>query len=190
MTEWQIVKLTSARQVAELMDVEEDDLPGEDVLSVDHYAELKSKGETTAAVDFLAHALPRFESVCWAARVLDEASRTRPLPTRDQLALDTVLRWIGDTTEPNRFAARDASDTAGSRSAERLLALAVYLSGGSISLPELPPVNPPPEACARFAAGAVKTAAFRTDTPKDMLQKALVLAEAVASGGVKALAAA
>lgn len=190
MSDWKIVRITSARQVAEMMDVEEEDLPSEEVLTVDHYASLKERGEATAAVDFVAHALPRFEGVCWAAHVLDTQSRTRELPVRDRLALDTVMRWIGDTTEPNRLAAREASDNAGARSAERLLALAVYLSGGTMSLPDLPPVNPPPEACARFAAGAVKIAAFRTEKPKDVLENALVLAEAVANGGVKALAAA
>lgn len=187
MADWNAVKLSSARQVAELMDEEEDRLPPEDVAADAHYADLRARGEDVGALDFLAHALPRFEGVAWAAHLLDTESRTRTLPVRDRLALDTVLRWLGEPVDGNRMAARAASEAAGSRSAERLLALAVYFSGGTMSQPDLPPVNPPAEASARFAAGAVKAAAFRTDDPKKVIATALSLGEAVAANGIGAL---
>ncbi|WP_326523454.1 DUF6931 family protein [Sphingomonas sp.] len=187
MTDWTIVRLSNARQVAELMEMDEDALPGEDVAAPAYYAALRDGGEQVSALDFLAHALPRFESVAWAAQTLDTESRTRTLPVRDRLALDTVLRWVGEPVEANRLAAREASEAAGDRSAERLLALAVFFSGGTMSQPDLPPVNPPPHVSARFAAGAIKLAAFRTDDPKKVIDDALVLGEAVAQQGIGAL---
>lgn len=186
MADWNIVKLSTARQVAELMD-DDGDLPDDDVAADAHYADLRARGEDVGALDFLAHALPRFEGVAWAAHLLDAESRHRTLPVRDRLALDTVLRWVGEPVDGNRLAAREASDAAGPRSAERLLALAVYFSGGTLSQPDLPPVNPPAEASARFAAGAVKAAAYRTDDPQKLIAEALSLGEAVAARGIGAL---
>ena len=76
---------------------------------------------------------------------------------------------------------------AGTRSPERLLALAVYTSGGSMAPPDLPPVNPPQEICGKVAAGAVLTAAFLTDNPAEAKAAALDLGDKVAAEGVKAL---
>lgn len=187
MSDWNAVSYFSARQVVALMDVDEGDHPPEDVTASAHYDDLRARAEDVVAVDFLAHALPRFEGIAWAARILDDESRKQALPVRDRLALDTALRWLGEPVEANRLAALQASETAGKRSAERLLALAVYFSGGTISEPDLPPINPPPEASGRFAGGAIKAAAYRTDDPKAIISAALTIGEAIAERGIAAL---
>lgn len=187
MTEWMLCKFTEARQVAQLMRVEEADLPEPAVTPVSHFASIRSAEQRADAVKFLALALPRFESVAWAARVLENEARDRRLPPRDRQALDFALRWLGDPDDARRRAAFDAAEAAGDRAPERLLAFAVFFSGGSISMPDLPPILPPQESCGTFAGAAVLTAAFRGDDPDDVLDRALDLGEAIATRGMDAL---
>lgn len=186
MTRWPTVRLTEARQVLALMDVEEEDLPppGGDLHA--WYDGLRHASPADA-VDYIAHALPRFEAVAWAAAFLHERSRDRDLPGRDRLALDHAMRWLDEPNDANRRAVHAAAQAAGQRSPERMLGSAVFYSGGSISPVGAAPVLPPEEAALRCAAGAVKMAAYRTETPIEALAEALALAEQVAERGVRAL---
>jgi hypothetical protein len=184
MTEWAAVKLTDARQVGVLAGF--DPLP-EPVAAADHYAALRDAGQQGAAMAFIGHALPRLEVVAWAARLIDAESRRLELGVTDRQALDHALRWLDDADEDTRRAAYNAAQAAGERAPERLLGLAVFFSGGSISLPDLPPVLPPPEGCARFATTAVLLAAQRSGDPDGFVAQALALAEGVATRGMDAL---
>jgi hypothetical protein len=190
MSNWKTVKLTQARQVAELMGADEAALPDPEIGAQAHYEALRDADRLIDAIDFLGHAMPRYEAVSWAAHILHAESKTHQIPMRDRLALDHSLRWLGDPDDAKRRATRDAAEAASDRSPERMLGMAVFFSGGSLSNPDLPPVLPPPQVSCRCAVGAVKAAAFRTDTPESVLKRALQLAEAVAEQGVKALAAA
>jgi hypothetical protein len=184
MTEWTAVKLTDARQVGTLMGL--DPLP-EPVAAAECYTALREAGRQTEAMQFIGHALPRLEVVAWAARLLDAESRRLHLDMADRQALDHALRWLDDADEGTRRAAYDAAQAAGERAPERLLGLAVFFSGGSISLPDLPPVLPPPEVCARFATTAVLLAAQRSGDMTSFLTGAMTLAEGVAARGMDAL---
>ncbi len=188
MTRWPIVKLTQARQVLALMDVDEDELPpAADDLHA-RYDALRGGDAPADALDYIAHALPRLEAVTWAARCLHDQARDRSLPIRDQLALDHAMRWIDEPSDTHRRATHAAAEAAGHRSPERMLGMAVYYSGGSIAPVNAAPVLAPPEACLRYAAGAVKASAYRSATPGAAMATALVLAEQVAERGVEALA--
>jgi len=187
MSDWKTVRLTSALQVAELMDAEPETLPGPDLPVRAHYEALRSEGLTLEALEYIGHALPRLEAIWWAAHLLEGEARKRALPPLDRQALDHALRWLGDPDDDKRRATSEAADAAAERSPERLLALGVFLSGGSISLPDLPPVLPGPETACRLAVGAVMRAAYRTDTPERVLEQALALAEKVAEKGIAAL---
>lgn len=183
MSDWPIVKLTQARQVAMLMDVESEDLPDAAIDVQAGYAAIKAEGSAADAVDYIGHALPRLEAVTWAAHLLDAESRTGPLPVLDRLALDHALRWLDAPSDANRRATQAAALAASPRSAEQRLGLAVFYSGGSIADPGMPPLLPPPEACLRYAVAAVKRAAFRTEIPDAVLARALAAAEHSAAGG-------
>lgn len=187
MGEWTAVKLTGARQVAALMGMDKAALPAAEIGATDHFASLRAAGADADALGFIGHALPRLEVVAWAARLLDEESRTRTLPVEDRQTLDRSLRWLDEADEPTRRAAYDAALAADERAPERLLGFAVFFSGGSISLPDMPPVLPPPEACARCATGAVMLAAHRSGDAKSLIARALTLAEAIAERGLSAL---
>lgn len=187
MGEWTAVKLTGARQVGELMGMEAAALPDGELAAPDHYAALRAADSNDEALGFIGHALPRLEVVSWAARILDEESRGRTLDSADKQALDRSLRWLDDPSDGARRDAYDAALDAGERAPERLLGFAVFFSGGSMSLVDLPPVLPPPEACARCATGAVMLAAHRSGDPKGLVARALKLAESVAERGTRAL---
>lgn len=187
MTSWPIVTLTQSRQVAMLMGIDRDDLPDPAPDLHDRYAALRRDGSRAEALDYIGHALPRLEAVSWAARILDDESRIVDLPVRDQLALDHVLRWLDDPIEANRRAAHGAAQDAGRYSAERHLATAVFYAGGSIAPVGARPVLAPPEAALRYAIGAVKVAAYRGADPNALLDRALALAERIASEGLAAL---
>jgi hypothetical protein len=188
MSEWSIIRFTEARQVATLAGHDEDSLPEADVSVRAHYDKVRAEeGGAYAALEFIGVALPRLEAINWAAHILDAESRNRELKLRDRQTLDYCLRWLGDPNDANRRAAHESAQAASPRGPERLLGFAVFYSGGSISTPDLPPVLPPPEAAARFAVGAIATAAYRTDAPEALFDRALVLAEAVASKGIGAL---
>ena len=187
MDNWNAVKLTRARQVAELQGVDELELPPPELGAVDHYQALRAGESKLAALDFIGHALPRFELVAWAARILEAESRSRTLPLRDRRVLDHALRWLGDPDDAKRRSTYEVATRASDNSAERLLGMAVYFSGGSISLPDLAPVLPEPAMAARFAVNAVKVAAYRTDDAGGLIDRALALAEGVAERGGRAL---
>lgn len=189
MTQWTLCKFTEARQVVQLMRIDEGDWPEPSIAPAAHFASIRAAADRADAVRFLALALPRFESLAWASRILEEEARDRRLPSRDRQALDFALRWLGDPDDARRRAAFEAAEAAGDRAPERMLALAVFFSGGSISMPDLPPVLPPPESSGTFTGAAVLAAAFRTDDPDQVLDRALNLGEAVASNGMDALAA-
>ena len=188
MDSWTAVKWTDARQIAGAMEMDDSDRPSEGVDPRSYYLALREKGDLDRAIFYLGQALPRFEAVAWAARLLQNRSRKTRLPPRDRQALDRSLRWLEEPIDEYRRAAYDAAQAAGTKSPERLLALAVYTSGGSMAPPDLPPVNPPQEICGKVAAGAVLMAAFLTDNPDAAKAVALDLGDKVAAEGVKALA--
>lgn len=187
MAAWDQVKWTEARQVADLMQLDASALddPAADPESA--YRKLREGGEVDTAILYLGHALPRFEAVAWAAHLLKSWPRPATSGVPEQQALDSAIRWLEEPNEEYRRAAQEAGDRAAGNSAEAMLAHAVFMSGGSISQPDLPPVQPPQQVCGRLAASAVLIAAYRTPTPKEALATACDAGEKVASVGAKAL---
>ncbi len=78
-------------------------------------------------------ALPRYETVGWAARVVRDLGAGGERPRADADALKATLLWVQDPTEPRRRGAFDAAQLADMSCAERLAALAAFLSGGSMA---------------------------------------------------------
>ena len=189
MAGWDQVKWTQARQVADLMKLDARALDDPEADPESGYRKLRERGDLDVAILYLGHALPRSEAVAWAAHLLKGWPRPAASGVPEQQALDSAIRWLEEPNEDYRRAAQEAADRAADDSAEALLARAVFMSGGSISEPDLPPVQPPQQICGRLAASAVLIAAYRTPTPKDALTAACDAGEKVASLGMKALAA-
>lgn len=187
MIQWDAIKLTEARQVAERIGAAAEDLPDAEIGVREGYAELRATGTPAAAVEYLGHAMPRQEVVAWAARLVADEARSLALPFRNQQALDTVLRWLDAPGDANRRAAHAAAEHAPRISPERYLGLAVFYSGGSVGAPGAPPVPPPGHACARFAVSAIEQAAYRSPDADRLFARALDLGEDVAARGMAAL---
>lgn len=184
---WNQVRWTEAHQIASLMGLDEDALPPPGVVPRDHYAAMRDGGDRLGAVSFLGHALPRLEALAWAGRVMEQEAAGRELRHTDRQALDHALRWLDDPNDATRRATMEAAEAAGERSPERMLAMGVFFSGGSISEPDLPAVPPAPELAGRFAAIAVTLAAARAENGDAVLDRALDLGERIAAEGTSAL---
>jgi hypothetical protein len=187
MAEWPRVKWSEASQVLELLGDGAADLPKAETASPAAYFEqLREAGRLADAARFLAHALPRLETVAWAARTVRDLPPPLGQADRaDELALRAALFWVGDPTESRRYAAYNAAMACRQASPERLAALAAFFSGGSIAPADLQPVHPPRDAVHHSASGAVLVAAGRSSDMKGALAGALEAGVAIATRGLE-----
>jgi len=186
MAGWSQVKWTQAGQIADLIG-NPSGIDDRDASPEAGYRQLRSRGDLNRAIRYIAHALPRFEAVAWAASLLDERSRSTPLDARERQALDHAIRWVEEPTDEYRRATFEAGEGTSEDSPERLLASAVFMSGGSISEVDLPPVQPSQQICGQLAAAAVMIAAYRSSDPAAALAAACDLGDKVAAEGSAAL---
>jgi hypothetical protein len=163
MAAWTRVKWTEAAQIAELLGWDRD-LDGLARASPEAYfALLRRTGRLEDAVFFIGQALPRYETVTWAARVVRDLKPPQNAAGVEADALKAALLWVQDPSDSRRRAAFDAANRINRPTAERLAALAVFFSGGSITPPDAPQVQAPKEMAGRFAAGAVLLASAESD---------------------------
>ncbi|HYD44696.1 MAG TPA: hypothetical protein VEA79_05465 [Phenylobacterium sp.] len=179
MARWQRVKWTEAGQVIDLPEAD----PQAREAPEAYFERLRQAGRLTDAAFFLGRALPRHETVAWAARTV----RDLPDPEakrQDADALKAALLWVQDPSEPRRRAAYDAANAATNHSAEQMAALAAFFSGGSMAPEGCDPVQAPMDAAGTFAAGAVVIAAARTGDINAALAKGLDAGARIAEKGL------
>jgi len=183
---WKKVKWSEAGQIAEMLDSEAD--LGEDARAKpkDYFIKLREQEKLNDATFFLGQALPRFETVAWAARAVRDLRESPLKPGPDADALKATLLWVQDPSDLRRRAAFDAANRVKNASAERLVALAAFFSGGSITPADVAPVPAPREAAGRFSAGAVLLAAIATKDMTAALNKALDAGSDMADQGAGA----
>lgn len=189
MKTWSRVKWTEAAQIAERLEWKQDLGAAAAGSPENFFSGLRREGRLHEAAFFLGQALPRFETVAWAARAVRDLTGLAPPPGPDADALKAALLWVQDPSEGRRRAAWDAAGLAEDQAPERLAALAAFFSGGSIAPADCPPVPAPQEAAGRFAAGAVLVAAIRTPDFDAAINAALDAGDAIAAHGVAAGAA-
>jgi hypothetical protein len=175
---WTRSTWTDAAQLAE--SVHPDKIPDGAAGQLPHqwYGALVAGGRLFEATEFLAHALPRYECAVWATQALlemDAADRHDPL-------MVAVLRWIDEPSDALRRAVGEVIEATRRDSPAKMLAQAVLLSGGSLAPEDMPAVLPPPDVCAKLAAGAVISGAYTRPDPDAAMQKTLVAGEAMAAG--------
>jgi hypothetical protein len=177
MTVWNHSPWTDAGQLTLLIDPDND--PGEAAGQSlpAWYARLLDGGDLDGALEFMAHALPRYECVVWAARALLETG----IADRNDPLMIAVLRWIDNPDDTMRRAAADAGDGARRTTPAKLLCDAVFLSGGSLAPVDFPPVQPEPYLCAKMASIAVVLGAHTLVDPDGAMRRALTIGEAMVS---------
>lgn len=179
MKRWTHVKWTEAGQVAAVLGwpSSADDAKAPEEM----FDALRAEGRVEEAAMFLGQALPRFEAVAWAARSVRDLAPVAP-NTPDGDALKAALLWLQDPSEHRRRAAFDAAQQASDASPQRLCALAVFFSGGSMAPENLQPVPPPKDVAGKFAASAVLLAATAASERGEALAGAFALGDELASG--------
>jgi len=121
-------------------------------------ARFTDAGLLADAVKFLAHALPKRESVWWAWVCARKAAGGTPAP-RISTALAATERWVVQPNEENRRAAMAAAEQAEFGTPAGCAALAAFLSMGSVAPPHVQAVPPGEFASAKAVAGAVTLSA-------------------------------
>lgn len=142
------------------------------------YANLVEGNRLFEAVEFVAHALPRYECAVWGAQALLE------LGVVDRLdpVMVAILRWIDEPSDALRRVCHAEAEKVADNTPAKFLAQAVFLSGGSMAPEDLEPVLPPPDVCAKLTAGSVLSAAYACAEPNAAIKSALRLGEAMAAG--------
>lgn len=130
--------------------------------SAEAYVALLSANRLYAdGLRFMAHRLPKRAALWWGCLCVWEIDRPEPSPATSA-TLQAVVDWIREPSEKHRRAADTAAEVAGLDSPAGALAQAVFLSGGSMSLPGLPAVAPDPLLTAKMVAHAVLLASWST----------------------------
>jgi len=173
---WPLSAWSDAGLLAALIDPDTVPEAAHGVAPAQWFAMLREQGRVFEATTFLAHALPRYECVVWAARTLIESGAL----VRSDPLVGATLRWIDDPSDHLRRAAGEAADRSGRARAGELLCQAVFYSGGSIAPEDLAAVNAPPQTCARMAAGAVLTGAYDHATPAAVLERGFEIGDTLA----------
>ncbi len=175
---WKVVKWTLAGQVTpffKLSDAAAPLLDGDEPPE-QFFAALRDAGADDDAMQFLCYALPRRVAIAWGRDCVGRTAGPAALTPADVAAYSAVGAWLNDPSDERRWVAHDAALAAEFRSAEAILAVAVYTSGGSLALPHCPqPCPPPPELSGQMVAGALAAAATRVEAGQIAAAKAAFL---------------
>lgn len=178
---WLRVTWTEAAQVLPLCAGDMPPLPEDGLSPQDYFTrELLAPDRLDLAVGYLGAALPRFEAVQWAADSLGQADGIGTT-SQARAIMAAVRAWLADPGEPQRRAAWSAASTEEDSSPERLLASAVFFSGGSIAPEDCEPVLPDPAICGRLAAAAILAAAYGGSDTEAVLRHAVTEGDRIAS---------
>ncbi len=177
MGEWKLSTWADAAQLAASVNRREVPAEANGLAPAVWFERLRVAGQETYAVNYIAHAMPRYECVIWAVRSMIEIGIDRSDP-----AIVAALRWIDNPSDRLRRTCAELGESLDDETAQALLCKAIFLSGGSISEEDLPAIQPPPDVCAKLAAAAVLTAAFNGKDPTAKIAKSLQIAETVLAG--------
>lgn len=186
MTDWTIVFWSSARQIAEEAKLARAIWPAEDVAPGDFFRDLRARGETMAALAYVASALPKLEAIDWALSSLPPLDPAAEDFAARMLLRDTVQRWLGEPDDENRRAVERLAEQAESDWPEALIGLAVFFSGGSIAPEDSAPVPAEPGLMGQLVAGAMlSVVAADAAAGPGLAGRILDLADQLATSGRK-----
>lgn len=120
--------------------------------------------EYSAAVDFVAHALPAREAVWWGCLCLQYAIGGNLSP-QEKAACRAAVEWIMQPTEERRIATQATAQEVGLGTPAGQLAMAVNQTG-NIAPPNAPPIAPAPYAAAKAVALAIMLASTKVEPIK------------------------
>ncbi len=144
---------------------------------------LRDQGLCGDAIRALPHLLPARTAIWWGSLCVWDAQRDSTDPRR-HLAMEAVVQWTQLPSETNRRTCEHFGRLLGLGVSTGALAMAVFWSGGSMSAPDLPHVDPPPALAAQVIGGTVQLAAVERDAVHylDRYRQFLALGLEIASG--------
>jgi hypothetical protein len=111
------------------------------------------------AIRFLAFQLEVLNGVKWACACVRELQSPEAAQKKNE-ALDASEQWTKTPTDETRWAAKKVSSKSKARGSGKLIAMAVFFSGGSIAGAGAPETPPPKNLAQKMVAGAVQSAIF------------------------------
>ena len=135
------------------------------------------------AIRFLAYKLAVDAGVKWACACVREL-QSPELKDEKNEPLEAAEQWLKAPGDPARWAARDASGKPKVRGSSKLVAMAVFFSGGSISPPQAPVTPPPPYTAQKMIAGSVEVSVLSYEPAKaaERYKRAVALGRALDQG--------
>lgn len=119
---------------------------------------LMNDKQFSSAVTFLAHALPKRESVWWSC-ICTKVTISESTDKDNLDALKIAEKWVYSPTEENRRLAEKMAEVTEFITPSSWTAMAAFWSGGSITGVDEPPVPPAQYLYANAVAGAVNLSA-------------------------------
>ncbi len=136
------------------------------------------------ATMFLAFALPKREAVWWVLQCCKQAIGQAPAPAIAN-AIQVTEKWVIEPTEQSRRATQAAAEAAEMSSPAGMIALAAFMSGGSIAPDKVREEIYPPEHITPLLLGAaVKSCSVlpKPEKADEKLQQYYLLGVEVATG--------
>jgi hypothetical protein len=140
-------------------------LVNDDSTSTDYLDRLEQQELFQDAIRFLAHRLPTDTGVKWASACVRELQAPDRKEEKNE-PLDAADRWLQAPGDQTRWAAHEAADKAKTSGPANLVAMAVFLSGGSVAPPEAPETMPPPYAAQKMIVGSIVVAVVSHEPEK------------------------
>jgi hypothetical protein len=133
------------------------------------------------AIKFQAYNLPVDAAIKWASACIRELRSPESKKEKDE-PLDAADQWVKAPSDTTRFAAKKAADKAEKSDASKLVAFAVFMSGGSLAPPGAPETPPPKFTAQKMVAGSIQIAvvSYEPAKAKERYKKALALGKAPA----------
>jgi hypothetical protein len=137
------------------------------------------------AIRFLAYKLPTDAGVKWGSACMKELRSPASKEQKDE-PLDAVDQWVKTPGDPTRWAAKGAADKAEKPGPSKLLAMAVFFSGGSIASAGAPMTPPPQYLAQKMIAGTVQVVVVSHEPQKatERYKRALAMGKALDRPGV------
>ena len=156
----------------------------EDSTSSGYLESLEKQELFQDAIRFLAHKLPTDAGVKWASACVRELQAPDRKEQKDE-PLEAADRWIKAPGDDTRWAAKNAADQAKVTGLGNLVAMAVFLSGGSIAPPEAPETAPPPYSAQKMIAGSILVAVVSHEPQKatERYKRAIAMGKDLDQGG-------
>jgi hypothetical protein len=137
------------------------------------------------AIRFLAFQLEVVNGVKWACACVRELQSPEAAQRKNE-TLDASEQWTRTPTDEARWAAKNVSRKSQARGSSKLIAMAVFFSGGSIAGAGAPETPPPKNLAQKMVAGAVQGAinSYMVEKAEERRKRALEIGRKIGGGSI------